>query len=461
MNKKIQSSNLPFFILAIVDLLIINSVFRIAYFVHVSKEPSFSDHYVGLLVVFNMAWLFSAQFNKIDRIEKYDDVKSLSVNLFNTFFVHAFLVLGFIVSFKGYIYSRLFLTYTYISSVALITGLRLVFVHITRKYGNFGLKNRKVVIVGAEEAGKALSEYFTQYKYFGYKFMGFFDDIESSVVDPSLIMGDLNRLKSYCTENNIDEIYYTLPTSDKMLISSISRFAEENGIYFKIVPNFNLIGQKEVDFTFYGNIPIMTIRKIPLSLTFNQIIKRGFDIIFSITFITLIFPWLFPIIGLLIISTSKGSIFLKQLRPGRKNQLFECYKFRTVKVLPKGAGVETTKVGSILRRTGLDELPLFFNVLFGNMSAVGPRANMVKHLELYSTLLDDYNIRQYATPGLTGYAQVKIFNEDMDQMEVLKRKIEYDVKYIENWSLLLDIKILVLAFFNIFRKKPRQHKELA
>ena len=289
--------------------------------------------------------------------------------------------------------------------------------------------------------------------------MGFFDNNPNpGFVDESLLKGDLNKLKEFCEQENIDEIYFTLSLHDnKLLIQDLHKFSDEQCIYFKMVPEFKLIGHKELNFIFYDSIPVMTIRKDPLGNTFNKIVKRAFDIAFSFFVISCIFPFIFPIIAIAIVMESKGPVFFKQLRPGKKNQLFECYKFRTMKVNNVGHVQATkndsriTKVGAFLRKTSLDELPQFFNVLMGDMSVVGPRPNMVNQLKTYSKLIDKYTVRHFVTPGITGYAQVNGFRGETKELELMEKRVEYDVKYIENWSLLLDIKIIFQTVFNIFK----------
>ncbi|MBT28189.1 MAG: undecaprenyl-phosphate glucose phosphotransferase [Thalassobius sp.] len=459
MEKKFQSVNFPVFVIAVIELILLNVSFRLAYYKHISHHLVISDYYFTLLGVFNLAWLVVAFINKIDKIERFADDGYIIFNLIKSFFIHAFFILAYIVSFQVFDYSRLFLMYTYGFALLLTIAFRFSFLYIIKNFGNLGLKSKKVIIVGAEESGKALYDYFSTYKYFGYKFMGFFDNNPNpGFVDESLLKGDLNKLKEFCEQENIDEIYFTLSLHDnKLLIQDLHKFSDEQCIYFKMVPEFKLIGHKELNFIFYDSIPVMTIRKDPLGNTFNKIVKRAFDIAFSFFVISCIFPFIFPIIAIAIVMESKGPVFFKQLRPGKKNQLFECYKFRTMKVNNVGHVQATkndsriTKVGAFLRKTSLDELPQFFNVLMGDMSVVGPRPNMVNQLKTYSKLIDKYTVRHFVTPGITGYAQVNGFRGETKELELMEKRVEYDVKYIENWSLLLDIKIIFQTVFNIFK----------
>src|SRR5690606_32186173 len=194
----------------------------------------------------------------------------------------------------------------------------------------------------------------------------------------------------------------------------------------------------------FNHVPVINYTKAPLGGYFNRLVKRSFDVVFSLSVIVFIFPFIVPLIALLIKLESKGPVFFKQLRPGKGNQLFECYKFRTMRVNESTEKQATkndpriTRIGSILRKTSMDELPQFFNVLKGDMSVVGPRPNMISQLEYYSKEIDKYNFRHFITPGITGYAQVNGFRGETKDIMLMKKRVEFDAWYIENWSLTLD-----------------------
>jgi undecaprenyl-phosphate galactose phosphotransferase/putative colanic acid biosynthesis UDP-glucose lipid carrier transferase len=186
------------------------------------------------------------------------------------------------------------------------------------------------------------------------------------------------------------------------------------------------------------------------------LLKKSFDIVFSLGVIVLIFPWLFPIIMILIKIESPGPVFFKQERSGRDNESFFCWKFRSMRVnkeadkLQAGKGDQRiTKFGAFIRKTSIDELPQFFNVFLGDMSVVGP--HMVNHTKQYTDLIGNYLVRQYAKPGITGWAQVNGYRGETRELIDMQNRVEYDIWYIENWSILLDIKIIIKTVFNIFK----------
>jgi len=227
-------------------------------------------------------------------------------------------------------------------------------------------------------------------------------------------------------------------------------------IHFRIAPDFGSLVSKGNTFMM-NSVPVLTTRPQPLGLLANSYLKRTFDIVFSLLVICTVFPFVLPVIALAIRLDSEGPIFFKQLRPGKRNKLFECYKFRTMKVnnntelQASKNDSRITRVGKFLRKTNLDELPQFFNVLFGNMSVVGPRPNLVCHLEEYSKKIQDYNIRHFITPGITGYAQVNGLRGETREPGLMEKRVEYDVNYLENWSFALDLKIIWLTVWNMVK----------
>jgi putative colanic acid biosynthesis UDP-glucose lipid carrier transferase len=205
---------------------------------------------------------------------------------------------------------------------------------------------------------------------------------------------------------------------------------------------------------YYDTFPILSFKHFPLDKFWNQFLKRSFDIAFSLFVIIFIFSWMFPITALAILLDSGKPVFYLQKRIGLKGKAFYCYKFRTMK-LSKDNGIKSTvkgdkritKLGKILRKSSLDELPQFFNVLKGDMSVAGPRPHMAVQDEYYNDLILKYSLRHYVKPGITGLAQVKGFRGEISTKEDMQKRIIADVYYVKNWSFLLDILIIIRTFF--------------
>jgi putative colanic acid biosynthesis UDP-glucose lipid carrier transferase len=209
---------------------------------------------------------------------------------------------------------------------------------------------------------------------------------------------------------------------------------------------------------FFGDIPIISLRSEPLQAVSNRIRKRIFDIVVSLVGIVFILSLLIPTIGLAIYLESPGPIFFMQTRSGKNNRNFKCIKFRSMTVNKDADQKQATRddsritrVGKFIRKTSIDEFPQLFNVLRGDMSMVGPRPHMVYHTECYSKTVNQYMVRQFLTPGITGWAQVNGFRGETQTIEQMQGRIDHDLWYLENWSLWLDVRIIFLTAFNVFR----------
>lgn len=418
------------------------------------------DQSTSFFLIFALTWIIAGFFTKIYRIDTTSLMRNVSITLFGTFLIH-FLIIGTLLKvFYLYDVQSLFLASLYIISALFLTSFRLLYKLIFKYYQFSGFNKRKVIVIGATGSGVALYQYFSKHESAGYVFKGFFDDqnhANSAVHDKVIGRLDSGAIKDFCLREGIGEIYFALPMTHVDLFRDLAAFADENFIYHRIAPDFSKVVQNNHNVFLVNSIPVFTSRKEPLGISFNSNLKRVFDFVFSLIVILTFFPFIFPVIILAIRINSPGPIFFKQLRPGKRNKLFDCYKFRTMTVNNNGELQATkndsriTSVGRILRKTNLDELPQFFNVLLGNMSVVGPRPNMISQLEEYSKTIRNYKMRHFVTPGITGYAQVNGFRGETKEAGLMERRVQFDVKYIESWSLALDIKIIFQTVYNMVR----------
>jgi putative colanic acid biosynthesis UDP-glucose lipid carrier transferase len=217
-------------------------------------------------------------------------------------------------------------------------------------------------------------------------------------------------------------------------------------------------------FEYYDYLPVLSLREIPLHHTFNASLKRFFDVLFSLAVISGILIWLAPLMAILIRLESKGPLFFVQERSGLDNKPFKCYKFRSMamnrdadKVQAGKNDMRVTRIGRFIRKTSIDELPQFYNVLFGNMSVVGPRPHMLRHTEEYASKVDKYMVRHFVKPGITGLAQVRGYRGEIEKHSDILNRVKYDIFYIENWSILLDIKIVVQTVLNVFKGEKKAY----
>jgi putative colanic acid biosynthesis UDP-glucose lipid carrier transferase len=231
--------------------------------------------------------------------------------------------------------------------------------------------------------------------------------------------------------------------------------ADHDCIRFKIVPDFSHFVSHPVNLGYLNDLPVLTVRKEPLEKYGNRLIKRVMDVVVSLGVIVFILTWLLPILGLLIYLESPGPIFFTQYRSGKNKKPFKCIKLRSM-YINKESDINQasrndprfTKIGKFIRHTGLDEFPQFINVFLGNMSLVGPRPHMLKHTEDFSKVSNNYTIRHFLKPGISGWAQIKSYRGEITKPEQVQERAKYDVWYLENWSLWLDIRILFLTLIN-------------
>ena len=266
---------------------------------------------------------------------------------------------------------------------------------------------------------------------------------------------DLQECFDFILSRNIDEVYCSANELEENQLNLLIEFCENNFKILKFISKRGGLLSKKLKTDTYGLSTVQSLRQMPLSNDYNTLVKRFFDIVFSLFIIMFFLSWITPIIALLIKIESSGPVFFKQTRNGIKYKEFTCYKFRSM-VENIDADIQqatkndkrVTKVGKILRKTSLDELPQFYNVLIGNMSVVGPRPHMIKENERYSKSVNKFMVRHFVKPGITGLAQVKGFRGEIETNEDIINRVKFDIYYLENWSLILDLNIVFLTAIN-------------
>ncbi len=264
----------------------------------------------------------------------------------------------------------------------------------------------------------------------------------------------------FAKENKIKEFYISVPgDEDKDTdISMLVEEAEKNCIRINFIAPKENIESGFYHVSYIGGLPVLQRYREPLKRLHKQVLKRFFDLVISSFVIVFVLSWLIPLVSILIKLESKGSVFFKQLRSGRDNNSFVCLKFRSMRANTLSDVIQATKnddritrIGAFLRKTSLDEFPQFLNVFMGDMSIVGPRPHMLLHTEQYSKRINHYMVRLYLKPGLTGWAQINGYRGEIKDIELMKERVEHDIWYMQNWSILLDIKIMFSTFKNILK----------
>ncbi|GIO70004.1 MAG TPA: undecaprenyl-phosphate glucose phosphotransferase [Paenibacillus cookii] len=378
--------------------------------------------------------------------------------------VHAisiFVLLSLMFFVKEINISRSYLAIYMVSLVMFILFYRYILKVSLKVIREKGYNRQFVLIVGAGSLGKRFYQNLKQYPEMGYEVVGFLDDfqqwdsLEEKRYKP--ILGTVDDLEKVLEEMLIDEVIMALPLDAHSKYPKIINLCEKAGVRTLIIPDFFDYLPARPYFDNFAGMPMINVRDIPLDLAGNRMFKRLFDIAFSLFAIVLTSPIMLAIaIGVKL--TSPGPIIFKQERVGLNRRNFMMYKFRSMKQLPPGTEdtgwtVENdprrTKFGSFLRKTSLDELPQFFNVLFGHMSVVGPRPERPYFVDQFREEIPKYMVKHHVRPGITGWAQSNGLRGDTS----IEERINHDIFYIENWSLLFDIKIIFKTIRNGFVNK--------
>jgi len=431
----------------LVDLIILN--FTISFFhTNINQSLLFSG-YVSAL------WIILSIKNKFYDIKRFSNVIQILAALIRQFLIFSLILYAFIGFFKQPLISRLEMAKYFIAVLFAVTFAKFVFLFLLSRYRKvFGGNIRKVVIIGHNKKTQQLLKIFKERPDFGYKFQKKFD-----VKDKGF---KLENCLEYIFENEIDEVYCSIAELTNKQLRQVVSFTDNNLKILKFIPDNKDIFTKKLIFNYYGYVPVLSFREIPLDDSINKFAKRTFDILLSLFVLIGILSWLTPLIAFFIQLESKGPVFFKQKRNGLDYKEFYCYKYRSMK--PSSSANQATrgdnrvtKVGRFMRRTSIDELPQFINVLKGNMSVVGPRPHMVKHNEEFAQKVDKFMVRHFVKPGITGLAQVSGFRGEIQTQKDIINRVKYDIFYVENWSLLLDIKIVVLTILNAIRGEEKAY----
>ena len=418
-----------------------------------------SENYRLNFLFLNLFWFYCSSIVKLyDNILTREALPTVKATI-TALVIYLIMPLFLEFTFSSFRFSVDFLISSFILFSILILIWRTTFLSIRKSRRKFWISFKKVVIVGAGETGKDLYHHLITNPQLGYQVEGIFDDDLSQKLEGNQrLLGGVRDCFSYAASNGVSEVFCALPGNELGKVKVLMEEADKHMIRFRLVPDLKTFFDRNVMLELYGKMPILTPRKEPLEKKTNEIIKRGFDILFSSLVIILLLSWLIPLIAIIIKLDSEGPVFFKQLRTGKENKPFYCYKFRSMRV-NKDSDLKQairgdwriTKVGAILRKTSLDELPQFFNVLMGDMSVVGPRPHMLQHTQDYSILINNFMVRHFLTPGITGWAQVNGFRGETREPRAMVSRVEADLWYLENWSLLLDMKIIFLTVWQIFR----------
>jgi putative colanic acid biosynthesis UDP-glucose lipid carrier transferase len=376
----------------------------------------------------------------------------------------------FIVSLSSVLFF-LNLNHKFPSKFVLVFANILTFLAILSKYAirkkihaylNKGIFYDQVLLVGSTKAAEEFIDAVKKYYYYGYKCIGYIDD-QDKLKKECAYLGNLNDLHTILRTKEIDEVFIALPTGENEKIQNCIAICDGLNIKVRILPNLNEFTSSSIYINNIGLLPVVNVGDLPLDKRENRLLKRSFDIVFSLLFFILLGSFIFPLLAIIIKLSSKGPIFFKQERWGLNNKRITCYKFRSMykessEIDEDGNFQQAYKddpritlIGKILRKTNMDELPQFWNVLIGNMSVVGPRPHPTQLNIESMELVDNYMLRHMVIPGITGLAQVNGCRGETRTTEDMQKRVNFDLYYIQRWNFWLDLQIIIQTVINIFR----------
>lgn len=419
---------------------------------HVGWNALFINNIMPITI---LSWLFSITYFKLYQVDVLFSLGDFFANSWRAFLTQRVLWHSYIYFFhdekiyvfggKAYLFQLSFLLFYFLLS-------RILFTLVIVKIKKWVIKRYTVAIWGFNKTSIELASHLEANSHFVH-FLGILNENSSknyaTIEDFSLA---LTNAINKAAEKNVNELYIVAQADYISDLNYFFELGDRHCMRLKFVPDFSLISKNHFSASNFANFHVIKPRYEPLQNAYNRLAKRIFDLVFSILVIVFILSWLYPLIAILIKRQSKGPVLFKQLRTGKKNEPFWCYKFRSMYV---NIGDESqqarkdddriTPIGKFLRRTSLDEMPQFFNVLMGKMSVVGPRPHMIKHTSDYNDHINNFMVRHFVKPGITGLAQVSGLRGETKKVSDMKRRVTTDIKYVQRWSLITDIKICLIT----------------
>lgn len=415
---------------------------------------------VYYVVYQSFAWIFIAFIVRFYDVYRFTTPVEIISKLIRQAALFLLVVIAFFPFAKTVIFSGKAIAIFMSFSFAIIIFFKYFLFFYLKKYRITTKNNfRNAIIIGYTPEAIRLKEVFESRQDYGYRFQGYFSDKKQNAE----IKGKVEDLKKFVIEMKIDEIYCSLNEISNEKLKDLVEFADDNNKAIKFIPDSKEIFSKNLKIDYYELFPVLSLQKTQLHNPTIKGVKRIFDIFFSLFVILFVLSWLIPLIAILIKLESKGPIFFKQGRPGLDENEFYCFKFRSMQVnqtTEREASKNdprVTKMGRFMRKTSIDELPQFFNVLLGDMSVVGPRPHLWSQNKSYASKVKKYMVRHYVKPGITGLAQVKGYRGEIETDDDMINRIKFDVFYIENWSIVMDIKIIIQTVVNIFKGEDKAY----
>ncbi len=441
------------------DALIVGATFWLITLIY--GQP-FNERYSLVMVSGVGLFIFFAQFHDLYRSWRGAPLWQEGIRLWWVWVsvILALLLFAYATKTSAEYSRRTMLTWFVVTPVVLTvwrTGLHLVVGALRQR----GVNTKTVAIVGARDLGARLASIFLDAPWMGFQVVGFYDDRAPAgsrplVTKPVKVVGNLDDVVAQARDGALDMIYITLPMRAEKRIQQLVARLSDTTVSVYMIPDFFMFDLMNASWTHIGELPAVSIHETPF-YGVDSWVKRMEDIVIA-SFILAIIALPMAIIAALIKFSSPGPVLFRQKRYGLMGQPIEVWKFRTMNVCDDGSDIKqatendprVTPLGKFLRRTSLDELPQFINVLQGRMSIVGPRPHAVAHNEQYRKLINGYMLRHKVKPGITGWAQINGWRGETETVDKMRARVEHDLAYIRNWSLWLDVKIIIATMLRGF-----------
>lgn len=412
------------------------------------------------LIYQSVGWIFTAVFIQFYQVYRFTTPIEIISKIVKQSVLFLLIVIAYFPFSKQVVFNGDTIALFMIASISLITLSKLSLFYYLKEYRIVtGSNYRSAVIIGYTPEAIQLKNLFETRNDYGYRFLGYFSDKKSN----QNIKGKLADLKPFVIENNVHEIYCSLNEISNVDLKDLIDFADENNKTIKFIPDTKEIFSKNLKIDYYDFFPVLSLKKTILHEPLIKIFKRFFDIVFSLLVVMLLLSWLVPLLAILIKLESKGPVFFKQGRPGIDENEFFCYKFRSMRINGTTENETSkndprvTRIGKFMRKSSIDEMPQFLNVLRGDMSVVGPRPHLWAQNKSYGKKIKKYMVRHCVKPGITGLAQVSGCRGEIETEKDMINRVNFDIFYIENWSLILDLEIIVQTVVNIFKGEEKAY----
>lgn len=446
-------------ILVFLDISVLNAILLISERLLAQNIPlEFKNSYNTYWKMANAGWLILCFIGGTYSKKNILNFISFTKRTIQVYIIWIAMLLFYLFFSRELILSRIFILVTVSGFGVGLLANRFLYLAISNYLKKHKSMVKKVLILGLNDTAKKLTGYLEE-EGVNTKMMGYIEDEEKiTQLSHYPVLAGLADTLTIAKKLEIEEIYSTITPEENNHIYDLMYQSEKECIRFKIVPNLSIFIKRDIHIDYFGDLPVLSLRNEALDDVGNRFKKRALDIAVSVPVIIFILSWLMPLLGILIYLESGKPIFFRQMRTGKNLKPFPCWKLRSMKVNRNANKVQATKqdsritkVGRFIRKTSLDEFPQFINVLKGDMSLVGPRPHMLKHTMDYSEVVEEYPVRQFAKPGITGWAQINGYRGEISNLEQIRMRVNLDIWYLENWTLWLDIQILFLTVYKIIK----------